>query len=312
MPSLWTEIAKLLNSSYQITLQKTKQQQQQKFLKLMDNEVATVQIPSSTEEFQINQKSTVIDMRKKPNLTNAEINLLNLGFNFALPYPDMSNQLIQNMYAIEAKMGVLKTHETLANYVRNGVTKIITQHWKPNMVYIEWKPWIKNAIKSLKQRHNVIIGKADKNNCVVIMDKDEYNSKMHNMVNTGPYNPITHDPTDDYTSKLVAVVESLVKKEQLEEEHGKALIPNNPKCPRMYGSPKTHKEDCPLRPIVDYRSSPTYSIVHLYDSEDVNNETSIHSCEFKRIRFPSEKDKNETWIQKDFIGRWKFVHKCTY
>lgn len=90
-------------------------------------------------------------------------------------------------------MKKLDTNETLANYVRNVVTKIITQEY--HMVFFEWGKWITSAITSFKERHNIVIAKADKHNCVVIMDKTEYQTKMQSMLQDGPYKPLQIDPT---------------------------------------------------------------------------------------------------------------------
>ncbi len=55
-------------------------------------------------------------------------------------------------------------------------------------------------------------------------------------------------------------MERLKEEEKVPEIMMEALIPKISKCPAIYGSPKTHKEGVPLRPIVDFRFSPTYNL----------------------------------------------------
>jgi hypothetical protein len=40
----------------------------------------------------------------------------------------------------------------------------------------------------------------------------------------------------------------------------KCLIPHNPQTPRIYGQPKIHKKDIPLRPIVSAIGAPTHAL----------------------------------------------------
>jgi hypothetical protein len=46
----------------------------------------------------------------------------------------------------------------------------------------------------------------------------------------------------------------------LDERTKKLLTPNNEIAPRIYSLPKIHKEDIPLRPIVNTIGSPTYEL----------------------------------------------------
>ncbi len=148
----------------------------------------------------------------------------------------------------------------IVNYVREGVTKIIKHDWKPESSKIVWERWITESIRSLSTNKNLKIGKADKNNCVVIMDKDVYGKKMLEMIASGPYQIEEEDPTQIYLDKVKILVESLEEEKKITEVMKESLIPKCPKCPAIYGSPKTHKEGVPLRPIVDFRFSPTYNL----------------------------------------------------
>ncbi|XP_021967061.1 uncharacterized protein LOC110862189 [Folsomia candida] len=119
-----------------------------------------------------------------------------------------------------------------------------------------WEAWIRNSIKSLLEDDTICITKADKGNSVVIMDRNKYMEKMSSMIVTGPYTILNHDPTPLY-AKLVAEKCHKLTELKLLPEH---LLEKTPRSPIIYGAPKVHKKDIPLRPVVDYRNSPTYKL----------------------------------------------------
>ena len=60
--------------------------------------------------------------------------------------------------------------------------------------------------------------------------------------------------------KVVRDVTMAIKKSSLNEETKKKITPKNVIMPRIYGLPKIHKIDIPLRPIVNTIGSPTYDL----------------------------------------------------
>jgi hypothetical protein len=64
------------------------------------------------------------------------------------------------------------------------------------------------------------------------------------------------DPTDSVERKTVL----LLKKSPFAEETCQQLRPQGSRPPRLYGVPKVHKPDVPLRPTVSTNSSPNYRL----------------------------------------------------
>ncbi|XP_071051394.1 uncharacterized protein [Onthophagus taurus] len=77
------------------------------------------------------------------------------------------------------------------------------------------------------------------------MDKKEYDDKMMNLLETATYRKIKKD---------------LIKSTGIAAKQQKGLFLQAPVPPRIYGLPKIHKPDVPLRPIVSAINSPTYKL----------------------------------------------------
>ncbi len=73
------------------------------------------------------------------------------------------------------------------------------------------------------------------------------------------YQKLKSDPTSKYKRKLVAILARLKKEEKITKAHYEYLYPTSETVPRIYCTPKVHKKDIPLRPIVDYTGSIGYN-----------------------------------------------------
>ena len=111
------------------------------------------------------------------------------------------------------------------------------------------------AIKSLKTNENIVITKSDKGGGCVILDKIDYFSKMADIlddsskfVKLGPVNH--HDTTKKREKEFCNYIKSLADKKLLDESIISSIRPVGSTRPRLYGLPKTHKENVPLRPVL--------------------------------------------------------------
>jgi hypothetical protein len=117
-----------------------------------------------------------------------------------------------------------------------------------------------NVLQNLRKDKNIIITRADKGNATVIMNRREYEEKVLSLLSDGPYKLLPKDPIPDVHKKVVDLCKRFVQENQMKDDTCNSLISNNKRCPIFYGSPKIHKQNIPLRPIVDYRKSPTYKL----------------------------------------------------
>ena len=97
---------------------------------------------------------------------------------------------------------------------------------------------------------------ADKGKSTVVMDTTDYDEKVNNMLaDKKTYEELSDDPTPRYKRKLVVKLTKLKKKGKITEMKYKQLYPTAENIPRLYCTPKIHKPNNPLRPIVDYTAT---------------------------------------------------------
>ena len=112
------------------------------------------------------------------------------------------------------------------------------------------------AIRDLNADNNILILPADKGNATVVMKTDDSRSLVTNLLDPDTYKKLKHDPTNAILRKT----NRLVNISTIDAETKQNLRKSESLPPRLYGLPKIHKENVPLRPIVSAIGSPTYNI----------------------------------------------------
>ena len=119
------------------------------------------------------------------------------------------------------------------------------------------------AIHNLRNDSSIVILPADKGNATVLMDKETYDNKIHMIISEGNYSVIRRDPTKGIERKIREKLWSLVQREEINMDLYRRLRSEHCPSPYLYGVPKVHKNDVPLRPIVSTINSPTYELAHM-------------------------------------------------
>ena len=102
---------------------------------------------------------------------------------------------------------------------------------------------------------------ADKGRTTVVINKTTYDAKVANMLSdTSTYKPLSKDPTSALRQKMNSLLLSLHTSGHLSDYQYHKLRDSAGHIPLLYALPKIHKQDVPLRPIVSFISSPTYSL----------------------------------------------------
>ena len=111
-------------------------------------------------------------------------------------------------------------------------------------------------IKEFKERNDIVVRKADKNNTFVIMNNQQYIDKLNLLISDGTkFSKVNKDPSNELKTQLNKLIAkaNLVRKtiSTIEGHHEPGYI---------YGNPKTHKSeaDPPLRPITSQVGTVTY------------------------------------------------------
>ena len=71
---------------------------------------------------------------------------------------------------------------------------------------------------------------------------------------------INKDPTSRFERKIMDKLRELKRMREINETTLASIRPTASRTPRLYGLPKIHKPDVPLRPIVSSINSPTYHL----------------------------------------------------
>ena len=117
------------------------------------------------------------------------------------------------------------------------------------------------ALLTLKKDPDRLVLSADKGNCVVVMDKQQYDEKASSLLSDrNTYSILKSDPTSKTQRKLNKMLLDLKKAGKISESTYKMLYSSDGLCPRFYGLPKIHKTGIPLRSIVSFVNSPTYAV----------------------------------------------------
>jgi hypothetical protein len=87
------------------------------------------------------------------------------------------------------------------------------------------------------------------------MPDQDYKNEMQIILNDPVYKILKTNPTRKIERKTI-----LIKKSGIPDDTARKLSPHGAVPPRIYGLPKIHKADVPLRPIVNCISSPTYGL----------------------------------------------------
>ena len=93
------------------------------------------------------------------------------------------------------------------------------------------------------------------------MDKTDYNDKMDSLVNDKQtYEVLKRDPAPALQRKLNNKLLTLKKTDRIDFRRYNRLRCSVPQPPKLYGLPKLHKPNMPMRPIVSFCGSPTYQL----------------------------------------------------
>jgi len=123
------------------------------------------------------------------------------------------------------------------------------------------------ALKTLHNNKEIVIKKGDKGAGIVILDKNDYESKINIMLSdVNTYTNLTTDTTQTIKQNTDLLITTLLNQEYINSKQLKNLTDYTAKCPLFYGVPKVHKQGCPLRPIVSQMKGPTRKLNDLLDT----------------------------------------------
>lgn len=113
-------------------------------------------------------------------------------------------------------------------------------------------------IRTKLTQNNLIITKADKGKTIVIMHKDSYTQKIEDFLKENHFTQLQYDPTDKYQKQIqqtISKCNTLIEKQQK-----KYLTQIKPQPPKLKAQIKIHKDNSPIRPVVNSIYAPSYKV----------------------------------------------------
>ena len=74
------------------------------------------------------------------------------------------------------------------------------------------------------------------------------------------YAKLKGDPTSKEKNRLIKILRELKKKGRFDDQTYRQIYPTSKVAARFYATPKVHKKDVPVRPIVSGINSITYGL----------------------------------------------------
>ncbi|XP_071054396.1 uncharacterized protein [Onthophagus taurus] len=131
---------------------------------------------------------TIVINRSNIPLTKDKTSVLAKGLNYAIaPKKVPKEEIICEVEAAVRGMPTLKAEE-----IRQEVTRVLKSAKPPksNLTVGE-----KKALRSIKEKSEIVVLPADKGNATVVMDRKEYDDKMLNLLHPATYRKIKNPQT---------------------------------------------------------------------------------------------------------------------
>ena len=194
----------------------------------------------------------VVNMSERP-LTKPEKSILTLGLNF-VPVP---TSIPEKTIIAETEAVARSLEEEDAAKLRSAVQSCLNNPKLPKSNLTKCQML---AFRQLEKDKNIVILPADKGNATVVLNKDDYNQKMNDLLNNASYKRLKNNPTSKVEKKVAEALKVVESKGGLSTAQRKSLANKYGTPPQLYGLPKIHKKDTPLRPIVSSIDPPTYKL----------------------------------------------------
>ena len=147
--------------------------------------------------------------------------------------------------------------------VKEDVIRGLKRNFSSNITRAEEK-----AMKELLTDQSIVIRPADKGSGIVIMDTDKYVDQVEKeMINSTSYCEVKDDKSKQITNKIKKLINEMHKKGSISSELRQYLLPTQITSGKLQANPKIHKNNNPLRTIVNGRQHPTEKIAEYVESQ---------------------------------------------
>lgn len=254
------------------------------------------------------------------NTTNTNIPanvqwLLSLGPKFALPITKSTFPLFSCIAEGEECVQTKESREQ-QEISRTKLVSLLDDHickTKLNTRDKQILDTVGQTEKFLNKNKEILILNSDKGNKTVAMEKSEYDIKMRKIVgDMCTYRRLKKDPTSVLQTKNNGLIDKLFNMNLINNTEKNKLTTRIATTPRIYGLPKIHKKETPLRPICSSINSPSYNLCkYLVDILKNLTKNSLYNVkdaiEFKSRIYDIKIEKDETLISFDVVSLFPSV-----
>ncbi|UYV75838.1 hypothetical protein LAZ67_13001533 [Cordylochernes scorpioides] len=185
-------------------------------------------------------------------LPSADAEILSLGLKYRLPGPSDIPRIIAGVEPALRGLNHQDTHR-----IRHFVTSTLQRPYnipKPSLA-------MNRVISRLKRNRDIVITKSDKGSQTVILNTTVYKQKMQNVLDQHSiFSAITEQEHKTSVKNFRLLLLRLKRSQQITKEQYNDFTANLAQIAYIYGLPKIHKPDVPLRPIISYHLSPAYTL----------------------------------------------------
>ena len=209
-------------------------------------------------------------------LTPSEKKLLAKGLNLSIPPKKLNYGDILTPFELLFR-DILKSEQNVDNSVLDPVASSIKNEaykcfnsYNPNNEQ-NLPPNEVEALKSLMKDESIVIHKSDKGNSVVLLNKDDYVTRMKELLNdVTKFRKLNIKPDKEFNYvhnqelRITNILNALHKKGALSDSDMKGINPKGSRPGILYGLSKIHKATIAgipkLRPILSAIKTPTYNL----------------------------------------------------
>lgn len=120
------------------------------------------------------------------------------------------------------------------------------------------------TLKFFSDNGDHIIAMADKGNITIVMQKNDYVEKVEaHLSDTATYQRLNVSSHIGYGKRNEFFLKKLAELNIISRNAIPAIVATETQIPNMYGLIKMHKEEKPIRPVVNTRSAPGYTIARM-------------------------------------------------
>ena len=210
----------------------------------------------------------VVKNYSKRVLSKKELTLLSLGLKFKIPLYKLD--YYDYFLKFECIINSVTSHQLInRNVFITSIKNLSHKYFKmfnPKKIF---SPLFNHndfkIIKSLKNDNSIIITRPDKGSGVVILDKQDYLTKMNELLSdSSKYRPLPHTDVLKHIISIEDKLNRITRSLHSQTFNHQTLYTSGSSPGIMYGIPKTHKPNTPLRPVLSAINTPSYKLAKTF------------------------------------------------